>query len=1512
METTKRLRVRKALLAVLLLTAMSMTAQTEHVINFLIDNGDASNWRVSTDGGTTLLELPATVEMGQTVTVKYIGTQPGIAIKVEFGDSHEDVDLGLPSALRWSKTNLGAYSPEEYGHYIAWGEKFPRNNSYDESNYLLSNETGLTKYNTDASKGTVDNQTTILPEDDAATFNWGSGWRIPTKEEWEELCNNTTSTWTTQWGVYGYLFTSSNGNSLFLPAAGYKSDNAINYEGQQGFYWSATLYEPSFAWHYKFNYDTNGCNNQNRWLGMSIRPVRRPDQKDCSLPFTAGDEPNTWTFLMPDDEVQLTQTSAPYEGKILKITSGKNVGVVGKSAPDFTQDGYDCYFVDKDATVTLAYTGRLFVHLDLGTGGPTLSAVDGQPLQRSFTMPAQDVTIGVVEDDFSMPDNQIFYTGSAFVPAFYFNGSYLSIDTDFTLAWSQNGSAVDAAINAGSYNCNVTCIGAMIGQWINAYFTIDPKSVTPTVTVSGTYTFTGADLSPTYTVKDGTNDVDTNSYIFTWQKKNANGSYDDVDEVLHSGVYRAKVSNKDGGNYTISADTYSNDFTVSPATVDNVSYVDVEGGELKTKTANGVTVLEGNETMLTAGTYVALKKLGDIALSLRQYSGIAISGDVTIILGSSTAMQVTNTNGWAIYGSGSDGSPTANDNLTIYPEQGTRGGLILNGSVGNIYVHNLNLVGGLVTNYNDNEWAYRTTGDFTMRNGYVTGTVKSDGNVSILGGNFYVFNNPAGIQCGEGKTITLGWLNASSDRILSTAYTGTVKTVDGQRFMATDYDGTNNTPVCLVSGTVADNSALADLYLFPYEGHVVSIPADANLAVINEGVTATTVGENVCYDVPADETVTLSYTGTGFITLGGLPDGTSLSAVDGQPMQRTFTMPAEDVTLTVSTPAISVEDIGLIYNGRGQLAKFSFDDVQKTVGTDFTVAVAQGSNTLDEAVNAGQYEATLTGLGQYIGTRGQLGFTILPKEVRPTVTVSGTYTFTNQELSPTLEVKDEDDVIDASEYTVSWQMKDDDGNYYDISSVLHSGVYRPVLTDIANGNYTVINGANNPDVTVSPATVNNVLYVDVVDGQFQFTNAASAIVLEGHETKLTSGTYYAQVNFGGELLDLSKYKRIEIDGDVSIILGDGSVMTVNNPDGYCIIGTNDDGNYNWTDGLKIYGQIDQNGMLRLNGLQGGIYVGQLDIYGGQVTGTDGNNGAFNTDGDMTQYFGLLTGSINGSGNVSILGGQCAIYNDNQFVRCGTGKTITLGWISATNDYIRVNRFDGTVQTAVGKYFTANDYVNHSYVPTSIIGGTVTDNSTINGKTLLPVTSFAVTVGAKQYATFYGGIPLTLPDTETEAALYTVSDVSGSTATLTVVSAAPAETPLLVYNGSDTEREIILTICYAPASAPTVYDGFKGTLTDKDFTDADMESAEYYVCTGHQFVRVLGAGTIAAHRCWLQLPKGSSARSLNIVVDEATGITTTDCTNGTNDDYYDLNGRKLDTAPTRKGIYIRDGRKVIVK
>ena len=92
----------------------------------------------------------------------------------------------------------------------------------------------------------------------------------------------------------------------------------------------------------------------------------------------------------------------------------------------------------------------------------------------------------------------------------------------------------------------------------------------------------------------------------------------------------------------------------------------------------------------------------------------------------------------------------------------------------------------------------------------------------------------------------------------------------------------------------------------------------------------------------------------------------------------------------------------------------------------------------------------------------------------------------------------------------------------------------------------------------------------------------------------------------------------------------------------------------------------------------------------------------------------------------------------------------------------------------------------------------------------------------------------------------------------------------------------------------------------------MAGSTYYVCNGKQFVPVRTAGTIAANRCWLQIGSIAEARALNIVIgDEATGIT--DATATANDaDFYDLNGRKLNGEPTRKGVYIQNGRKVVIK
>ena len=184
---------------------------------------------------------------------------------------HEYVDLGLPSGTLWATCNVGANAPEEYGDYFAWGETQPKDvYNWSTYQYCMGSETTLTKYCTNSSfgyNGFTDNLTTLLPEDDAATANWGSEWRMPTKEEWDELFLNTASIWTTQNGVDGRLFTASNGNSLFIPPF---------------FYWLNSL-NTDYAYFAKnvfFNWDgwNTNLSYESRYFGHLVRPVRSARQ----------------------------------------------------------------------------------------------------------------------------------------------------------------------------------------------------------------------------------------------------------------------------------------------------------------------------------------------------------------------------------------------------------------------------------------------------------------------------------------------------------------------------------------------------------------------------------------------------------------------------------------------------------------------------------------------------------------------------------------------------------------------------------------------------------------------------------------------------------------------------------------------------------------------------------------------------------------------------------------------------------------------------------------------------------------------------------------------------------------------------------------------------------------------------------------------------------------------------------------------------------------------------------
>ena len=191
------------------------------------------------------------------------------------------VDLGLPSGLKWASCNVGAEKPEDFGLYFAWGETqgyegITDEKRFDWSDYKFGSDSTVTKYNNDSSYGTVDTLTTLEQVDDAA-YQSDNTCRMPTRAELEELTANTTSTWEKLNGVDGRRFTSkTNGNSIFVPAAGYCYGGSVKYVGSYGNLWSSSLNEDisRIAWDLLFNSVYVGMGNgYGRCNGFTVRAV---------------------------------------------------------------------------------------------------------------------------------------------------------------------------------------------------------------------------------------------------------------------------------------------------------------------------------------------------------------------------------------------------------------------------------------------------------------------------------------------------------------------------------------------------------------------------------------------------------------------------------------------------------------------------------------------------------------------------------------------------------------------------------------------------------------------------------------------------------------------------------------------------------------------------------------------------------------------------------------------------------------------------------------------------------------------------------------------------------------------------------------------------------------------------------------------------------------------------------------------------------------------------------------
>ncbi len=234
---------------------------------------DLANADIDNDGGVNISDVTALID--------YLlsGSWPGVESEGDW------VDLGLPSGTIWATRNVGASAPEDYGDYFAWGETAPKSvynlETYkwyqryeDADGYHL----GYTKYCTSSSYGLdgfVDNKTELDPEDDAACAHYPGG-RMPSLEQIQELVSSCNWQWTQRNGVNGQLGTGPNGNTIFLPAAGYRWIESLSNVGSDGDCWSRTLHSsnPNIAYYLFFDAGGVGWDDYVRSIGHTVRAVR--------------------------------------------------------------------------------------------------------------------------------------------------------------------------------------------------------------------------------------------------------------------------------------------------------------------------------------------------------------------------------------------------------------------------------------------------------------------------------------------------------------------------------------------------------------------------------------------------------------------------------------------------------------------------------------------------------------------------------------------------------------------------------------------------------------------------------------------------------------------------------------------------------------------------------------------------------------------------------------------------------------------------------------------------------------------------------------------------------------------------------------------------------------------------------------------------------------------------------------------------------------------------------------
>ncbi len=310
---------------------------------FTNENLYFSNWNTNPTGSG------APFEAGYSLNI-----DKDIVLYAQWGETPwHAVDMGL--SVKWASCNVGATKAEDIGLYYAWGE-LETKEQYDLYTYKWYDieSSMMTKYNF------YDCEYILRSIDDVATVNWGSDWRMPTVEEWEELRRHCTCQRTTKNGVEGCKITSTNGNHIFLPNTGYidEKGNTLGtnyYGGEEGLYWSSSTYiDPSVAIDidraYSINLPTGYIHPHDRENGLAVRPVLGK----LNLPM----KPIVRTF--PD--IVISENTITLEGEIIDCGTSivTQCGFFIGTSPDIREAYFDVTSNDEEGVFSITIDNSSF------------------------------------------------------------------------------------------------------------------------------------------------------------------------------------------------------------------------------------------------------------------------------------------------------------------------------------------------------------------------------------------------------------------------------------------------------------------------------------------------------------------------------------------------------------------------------------------------------------------------------------------------------------------------------------------------------------------------------------------------------------------------------------------------------------------------------------------------------------------------------------------------------------------------------------------------------------------------------------------------------------------------------------------------------------------------------------------------------------------------------------------------------------------------------------------------